>query len=491
MPAKVIWSTGISGCHRNEHLTKCQKYCAERGKKVEVFPVGEMLFEWAKKNKIHLTRKGILESPPHVLSAIRGGVFENILGRFKSLLKNCDVLILNVHSFFLWKEIFSPAISVSYLKQFNPDLFVTFIDGSDRILADLSKREQWEDQKLTEKDVLYWQNVEVEVTGILADFFEKDFFVIASEQLPQTLYYLLFEPEREPVYVNMPITHLKKTEFEKVQRFIEKLWNYFTVFNPLTIQTGRVKFTDDEVDLSVHHQTVHRDLYWLLRQSKKSIAFFPKVVASPGVFDELKEASETNKDAWVIFPAEASPFLAYFSTKMWVSEKDFFEFIEKRYIPLIIPMFTMENTIKRKCPDGSVGVIHKNKEGKILMQERKTEPLGWAPVAGHLHENDPEKTAIEESSEEVCIKVKKLKKILGPVEIMNFCSRPKDSKIKYNYHDWWIFEAEEWEGKPKSGEPEVVGEVKWFDISEIADLAKQDKLDPAWKILFPMIGIQI
>ena len=71
------------------------------------------------------------------------------------------------------------------------------------------------------------------------------------------------------------------------------------------------------MDLSRHYQTVHRDLYWLLAQSNKSIAYFPKVIFSPGVIDELREAFETNKDAWVIFPEDYSPFLAYFSSKIF------------------------------------------------------------------------------------------------------------------------------------------------------------------------------
>lgn len=491
MAGKVIWATGSSGCGKNEFLTDYEKDCTERGKKIKIWPIGQMIFEWAKKNNIYLTPENVLNSPPHVLSPLRSAVFEHILGRLKSDLRSNDAVIIDAHSCFLWKEVFVPAVNYFYLQQFNPDMFITFIDGSDQILKKLNQRDQWKGQNLTESDILKWQNIEVEITGMLADIFDKNFFVIASKQPAKTLYYLIFEPEREPIYVNMPISHLKKMEFEKVHRFIEKLWDVFTVFNPLTIETGKVKITDAEADLSVHHHTVHRDLYWLLRQSKKSIAFFPRVVASPGVFDELKEAVETNKDAWVVFPSDFSPFLGYFSTKNWKSEEDFFRFVYNEYIPSQMKNYTMENTIKRKCPDGSVGVIIKNKEGKILMLERKTEPLGWAPVAGHLDGEEPEKQAVAETLEEVGLTIKKMKKILGPVEINNLCGRPKDNLIKYNHHDWWIYETADWEGEPKSGEPNKIGEVKWVDPSGIAGLSAQGGLDPAWKILFPMIGIQI
>ncbi len=493
MPAKVIWVTSPSGTGRNGYLARWQEECVQRGKKVKVYPIGQMLFEWAKKNGVHLTREKILKSASYVLDAVRGGVFEHILGRLKSEIKSLDAIVLSAHSFFYSDEVFLPAINHFYLQQFNPDMFVTFINGSDDILKKLNEREQWKDQNLTERDILHWQNIEVEVTGVLANIFDKDFFVIPTKQPAKTLYYLIFEPEREPIYFQVPISHLKKSEFEKVHPFVEKLWDMFTVFNPLTIETGKVEI-GEEVDLAVHHQTVHRDLRWLLRQSKKGIAFIPKLVPTPGVFDEMKEAVETNKDAWAVFSKDTalSPFLVHFSSKIFKTEEDFWKFVYTVYIPSRMKHYTMENTIKRKCPDGSVGVIFKNnEEGKILILERKTEPLGWAPVAGHLDGKSPKEQAALEALEEVGLKVKKLNLLLGPVEIMNPCRRPKDSQIKYNCHDWFVYEAIEWEGEPKSGEPEKIGEIKWFSSSEIAGLSAKGGLDPAWKILFPMLGIQI
>ncbi len=120
-----------------------------------------------------------------------------------------------------------------------------------------------------------------------------------------------------------------------------------------------------------------------------------------------------------------------------------------------------------------------------MLLERLTAPLGWAPPAGHKESNDPEKQIIAEVREEVCLNVGKIKLILGPVELMFGCSRPKDSDAKYNCHDWMVYEALEWEGKPKSGEPEKVGRLGWFDVSEIRKLY----LDPVWKVLFEKLEI--
>ena len=153
---------------------------------------------------------------------------------------------------------------------------------------------------------------------------------------------------------------------------------------------------------------------------------------------------------------------------------------------------------KNKCPGGSVGIIFyipvPNEEGRILLLERKTHPLGWAPPAGHVDGNRPEKQADAEALEEVGLIITKKELILGPIELMNECSRSKDSDEKYNSHDWWVYKALDWKGwTPESQEPDKIGEVMWFNKSEI--MSEDGKmlldLDPAWKELFPMIWDKI
>jgi len=147
----------------------------------------------------------------------------------------------------------------------------------------------------------------------------------------------------------------------------------------------------------------------------------------------------------------------------------------------------MKQRTKNKCPGGSVGVIFympvSATNGKILLLERKTHPLGWAPPAGHLDGEKPEKQADAEAKEEIGLTITKKELILGPIELMNECSRPKGEEQKYNCHDWWVYKVLDWKGTPMSGEPDKIGEVVWFNKDEIMSL----NLDPAWKELFPMI----
>lgn len=335
----LIFTTSISGSGRKEHLKDFSEYAKKRGKKIKLYLVGNMLFDRASKVGINITPENVLNANPNVINALRSAVFEEILGELSKELKKNDAVIISVHMLFYWKNVFRRAYDYFYVNQINPDLFIAFIDGADEILKRLSARDQWKPEHLTKQEILLWQNVEVEMTSSLAEFLRKDCFTVPVKQPYSTLYKLIFHRHIEPVYVSMPITHISSLkDLKRIDDFVEKLNKYFTVFDPRTIETGGVKMKKtrvksaaaDEDELATHQHTVARDLYWLLKQSKKIIAFFPRLVSSPGVINELREAFETNKDVWLIYPSKVgSPFITYFCNRLFLNEKEFFTFLDK------------------------------------------------------------------------------------------------------------------------------------------------------------------
>lgn len=323
--------TSISGSGRKEYLGEFEKFAKSRHKKVKIYYVGKMLFEQAEKAGIKITKENVLNANPNVLHALRSAIFENILANLQKDQKENDIVIISFHAFFYWKKIFSRAFDKLSLGQVQPDVFLTFIDHHDAIKKRLYARDQWRPEKLTDKEILLWQNVEVEVTASWADFASKPFYVLSTKGSTLILYKLLFYPEIETVYVSMPMTHLKnKGDLVKINKFVNQLDKYFTVFDPRTVEVGASPI-DHRRDMTVFHQTVGRDLYWFIRQSRKIIAYFPCVVSSPGVINELREAYETSKDVWVIYPTrEGSPFLTYFCNKLFGSEKEFFAYLKNK-----------------------------------------------------------------------------------------------------------------------------------------------------------------
>lgn len=333
----LVIVTGISGSGRKEYLNDFVEFAESHRKKVKVYHVGKMLFEQAEKIGVPITAENVLNANPHVLNSLRSAVFENILSTLPKDLKENDAVILSVHSFFYWKKIFSRSYDRFYLRQFNADIFATFIDDPHEVKERLDKREQWKPEKLTVKEILLWQNVEVEVTASWSDMFLKPFFVIPIRQPLSTFYRILFCPRCEIVYVSMPLTHLQgKKDQERVNGFVEELNKYFIVFDPRLVEKtmGIVNLKNKKMSLIFFNQIVNRDLYWLIKQSKKIIAFFPKIVSSPGVINELREGHETNKDTWVVYPGKSgSPFITYFCDRVFSDEKELFKFLKKHYKP--------------------------------------------------------------------------------------------------------------------------------------------------------------
>ncbi len=323
----LVIVTSISGSGRKEYLNKVSKYAEKQGKKIKIYHVGQMLFEHAQKVGVYLTPENILNANPSTINAIRGAVFESILANLPKDRKENDLVVISIHSIFFWKKRFMKAYDRFYLNKLNPDMFITLFNKAPDILKELNSRKQWKSQKLFLQEILLWQNVEVEMTASWSEIDRKPFYVVSVLQSTDTLYRLIFEPWVDPVYVCMPITHLKKkSDKEKIKKFIKELEKYFVVFNPLKLDT----LVGHKFDLASYHQTVNQDLYWLIKQSKKVIAYFPIIVSSPGVINELREAHETNKDVWLIFPSKTrSPFLVYFSSRIFESTKEFFKFLKK------------------------------------------------------------------------------------------------------------------------------------------------------------------
>ncbi|MFH0891287.1 MAG: AAA family ATPase, partial [Candidatus Falkowbacteria bacterium] len=303
----LVWSTGISGCNRKEHLSRLAKLAEVNGKKIKIYNVGEMIFDEAEVNSVHLTSAKVLDTPHYTLDSLRAAVFQKILAQIEKDLAENDIVIINLHTVFLWKDGPRMAYNIQYLKKFNPDMFVCFIDSADTILESLLKREQWQNQHLTEQLVWLWQHCEVNNTENYRFLFgkkPKPFFVVPVTQPEETLYYLALEPWRPRVYAQMPISHLAEEELKAVREFIKWLWNYFVIFDPLTIDIKRTKAVTADDQRARNNQTVIRDRYWHIGQSEICIAYIAKLVFTAGVIDETREAQDTNKDIYWIFPKD-------------------------------------------------------------------------------------------------------------------------------------------------------------------------------------------
>lgn len=340
--AKVIICTGISGSRRKEYLDRFVEYSMKLGKRVKVYHVGQLMLERAKRDGLNISSKNILNTNKHTMQALRGGVYESILRSFKEDHKNYDVIIVSIHGFFYWKKTFHHSFDHHYISRFKPEMFITIMRDPVDITETLREREQWKRERLNEQEISLWQNVETEVIATWAELLNCPYFAFYDLQRMCTLYKLAFIPKMETTYISMPMTHVMDgPNRRKIDNFIKKLEEYFVVFVPM-ITKGKLPEVSQALSKKSHteytnsYQLVKIDLDILLHQSKRIIVFFPKPAASPGVVNELREAHETNKEAWLIYPSKlASPFLIYYYDRSFLNEKQFFAFLanEKKGMP--------------------------------------------------------------------------------------------------------------------------------------------------------------
>lgn len=356
---ELIIGTSISGCGEKEFLTEWEKLCEKHKKRVKVFHTGELMFKHFEAIGEDINKDNVLNMDRGRLQTARSAVLKGILAEITDHEDKYDAVVICMHMWFYWKEIYHEAYDrflKKFLKKPKSTMFVTFINDFRPILARLKGKKQWEDQKLNSTEILKWQNLEVGSTSQVADFANIRFQVVPVGQSPSEFYKLVFHPEIEVIYVGMPISHFRQPEDRvPIDEFIKKLSKYFTVVNPLTVEiVGAIHFEKNEPEeheLAVHHHIAHRDLYWFVGLCDKMVAYWPKVVppeivrnnpeilklwpkaiASPGLNCEMKEAHNDGKDVWTVFlGSEASPFIISDSTKLFLDENEFFEFLEKRY----------------------------------------------------------------------------------------------------------------------------------------------------------------
>lgn len=125
----------------------------------------------------------------------------------------------------------------------------------------------------------------------------------------------------------------------------------------------------------------------------------------------------------------------------------------------------------------SVGAVIADK-GEYLLIDRKTPPLGFAGIAGHIDEGEtPEQAIVREIREESGLEVKTAK-LIGEEDLdWNWCNKG------INHHHWYLFECEI-VGKIDRNTTETKS-IDWYSKTQIEKL----KLEPAWQYWFKKIGV--
>lgn len=355
---KVI-TTAISGSGEKAYLDRFLKYSETRGRKVKIYHPGEMLFEHAARRGVRMTRAKVLKTNPHTLEERRSTVFERILSDIEKPANRGFSFIVNMHGSFYWNYSYEPGIDFYYLNEFDPDLYVNFLNDVNTVEKNLQARKQWNflfnperTQNYGRNKILDWQSVEVLLTRLLAQRDPKrwaqsdpqKFFVIPAKATEKILYRFMFEPWRRVFYVGMPLTLFHDPQYASARRSIDELIKWIeywvTVMDPRYVEPLDKKLLS-RVDPPLYHSVVKRDLYWLIPQCDGMIAYFPSISGAPysaGEDIEFKEVSDTCGETILIYPSgkSLSPFLYVWGDEVLRGDdqfkRAFLNYLGKRYV---------------------------------------------------------------------------------------------------------------------------------------------------------------
>lgn len=334
----------------------------DNGREVKLFNVGEMMCAEAP----DISPRRILDLPRQRLTALRRSVFKDILAEAA----RGTHVIVNTHATFRWKHGLFHAYDHVQMQELDADLYVTLVDNVDAVHERLEREHEI---RHSLKDILVWREEEMVVTEAMAEAvagYGRAYVVSRSNTrlTAQSVYRLMFEPQRKRVYPSFPMTHVfnQPAILSELERFRDALAEHFIAFDPADMDEKRLLIDaadathrgDTHITVRVNGQDVTlcaaeiatltgdidgqiyaRD-FKLIDQSDMIVSYIPTMpdghpALSSGVERELQHAFESTKEVYVVWrpKSEPSPFITETATEIVSDIESLFAmFREKGYL---------------------------------------------------------------------------------------------------------------------------------------------------------------
>src|SRR3954463_10215743 len=351
--------TGQVGVDKGPYLEGVEELARGAGHQLKVYHVGKMMYEEAP----DVPAGRILNLPITRLNTLRRAVFKEILRGAERQEK----VVVNTHATFRWRHGLFAAFDFDQIKEFNADLYITLLDNVESVHSRLVRDHEIDH---TLKDIMVWREEELLATEILANItrgYGHFYMISRGRDIPtvQTIYRLMFEPQRKKVYLSFPMSHVMDLPgtLKEIEAFKKAIHQHFICFDPgdvdefliyaagdkaqqegretVEIQTsdGLVKLkTADVVQIAgdIMGQIYARD-FKMIDQSDMIISLVPelpsgKPALSSGVERELQHAFEGGKEVYVVWACRAmpSPFVTETAAKVFRSTEEALRHFEAR-----------------------------------------------------------------------------------------------------------------------------------------------------------------
>ena len=328
----------------------------------------EYIVEEANLDNTHLSKINILDfydSQPEKMEQYRLKAIQKIN---QEINRTGGVHVISTPVHFEWKGNRFQGLTEDDVELLNPDMFIIIFDDIVRVRDRLSQDTQWQDHKYTLGEIANWRREEVSSVYHLAETFtpSRQIQLVAYENGPTVVRDLIYKPSKETVYLSHPITGERADFFDKITKFLDSLSEYYVLFDPylikdwdiveqwrdavnetidsredmpetftfkMTYKSGLMEadFDIKEVETAIKNlrfQIIDSD-YKIIENSDLVVVYHPRKSISAGVMCEMVYAKALAKLVYAYYPYEPSPFLEYYSHRIFTDSESFLDFLKK------------------------------------------------------------------------------------------------------------------------------------------------------------------
>lgn len=361
--------TGQIGIDKKPYLNAVADLAGQRGDRIEVFHVGDMMYGEATD-----VRPGrILDLPLSRLKSLRRAAFKDIISQTQPPQEHPNFLV-NTHATFRWRHGLFSAFDFDQMRLLQPNMFICLVDNVEVVHQRVHAEH---DIDATLKDCMVWREEEILATELLAQAMgcHNQFYILSRGRhfdTVETCARMILREDMRKVYPSFPMSHVVDMPdvLAEIDQFRAELAKHFITFDPgdvdekLLLERGieAAKHGKDWLEIEPHSfggkkggqkfrvsvreileiagdvdgQIYMRD-FKLIDQSDMIVSLIPELPGgvpglSSGVERELQHAFEHTKEVYVVWKPKKSPspFITETATKIFSSVNDALAYFDQK-----------------------------------------------------------------------------------------------------------------------------------------------------------------
>lgn len=361
--------TGQIGMDKKPYLEAVAHLAGQRGGKIEVYHLGDMMYREAPD-----VRPGrILDLPLSRLTALRRAAFKDVIAGSSPPEAHPNIIV-NTHATFRWRHGLFSAFDFDLMRKLQPNMLICLMDNIEIVHHRLHAEH---DIDATLKDCMVWREEEILATELLAQALgcANSFYILSrgrQSDTTETCLRLVTRLDMKKVYPSFPMSHVVDMPdvLTEIDHFRAELAKHFIAFDPgdvdekLLLERGIAAAREgkDWIEVAPHSfggrkgsepirvsvrevldiagdidgQIYMRD-FKLIDQSDMICSLVPELPGgtpglSSGVERELQHAWEHTKEVYVVWKPKKhpSPFITETATKIFPTVDDALGYFEKK-----------------------------------------------------------------------------------------------------------------------------------------------------------------